>query len=113
MVSLEALVMKLGMVPENLLIAKPRYSILGSARSVLEGRFPERELLNRSISFTADMLKIVDSTTPTRLLDQSHKVSRLRRLPTSSGISPAKTDATSTITKPFLRREKKSTYERK
>ena len=88
--SLEALVMELGMVPENLLSAKLRCSIIGSERSILDGRLPERELLMRISTFSDDMLKIIADTTPTRLFIPSTKASRFRRLAISWGISPGK-----------------------
>ena len=71
-VSLEALVMELGMVPENLLSAKLRCSIVGSERSILDGILPERELFMRITTFSVDMLKIVAGNTPTRSVSYTH-----------------------------------------
>lgn len=89
-VSLEALVMELGMVPENLLSAKLSCSTVGSERSTLDGRLPERELFMRISTFSVDMLKMGAGNTPTRLLIPSAKASRFGRLAISWGISPGK-----------------------
>ena len=89
-VSLEALVMEVGMVPENLLSAKSKNSTVGSERSILDGRLPLRELSMRISTFSVDMLKIGAGNTPTRLFIPSNKSSRFRRLAISWGISPGK-----------------------
>ena len=113
-VSLEALVIELGMVPENLLSAKLRCSIVGSERSILDGRLPKRELFMRIITFTVDMFKIVADTIPTRLFIPSTKASRFGRLAISWGISPGKLTQIQKIslTRSYLKYSRKITSEK-
>lgn len=89
MVSLEALVIEVGIGPSSLLVAKISCSRLKSECPTFEGRLPEN-LLNTSANvFRVDKLNMECGMEPDRELLNIEKCWRNGRVPISCGNSPA------------------------
>lgn len=88
--SLEALVMEMGIFPLSLFSSNSKYFKFGSEYPISAGNWPESWLLSRLRTLTVEILKIGVGMGPFKLLVQRTRQFRFCRLPISVGISPAK-----------------------